>query len=81
MKDFKPGLFKDAVVPEPKLGGDWGGSKNGVSIPGGREGTPGVMPEVTTVDLPGGVDNEGKFSGSSPIANRDATTQALNPKK
>jgi len=47
--------FKDKIAPEQSVdGGDWGGTKNGLEIPGGQKGTAGIMPEVTTVDAPGG---------------------------
>lgn len=45
--------FKDYVVPKPSVGGDWGGVKDGVDIPGGRKGTGGIMPEVTMVPVEG----------------------------
>lgn len=46
-------LYKDCVVPTPGNGGDWGGEKNGVDIPGGQKGTPGIIPEVTLVSVEG----------------------------
>lgn len=51
--EFKS-LFKEAVVPEPGVKGDWGATHDGdTSIGQGAapKGTPGIMPEVTYVDL------------------------------
>jgi len=46
--------FTEHVCPEPNSAGDHGGTRDGYDIPGGEKGTPGVMKEVTTVDVPGG---------------------------
>jgi hypothetical protein len=53
--------FKDKIAPDQDVKGDWGGSTNGVDIPGGQKGTAGIMPEVTFVDAPGGA-NVGESS-------------------
>ncbi len=45
--------FKDYAVPMPSESGDWGGSKNGADIPGGKKGDEGRLPEVTFVKIDG----------------------------
>ena len=42
--------FEGAVISSKDSSGDWANVTNGLDIPGGRKGTAGVMPEVTTVE-------------------------------
>ena len=60
--------FKDCVVPPPGTKSSWGGEKDGTSIPGGRKGTGGIMPEVTTVDVGG--KKPGSKASAAKVANR-----------
>lgn len=68
-------LFKDKVVPDPDLGGNWGGTKDGdTSFQGAEKGTRGKIPEVTFVDVKGG-DKPGATAGvGKEIANRKGST-------
>jgi hypothetical protein len=60
------------VVPTPELGGDWGGTKDGYDIPGGQKGDRGIIPEVTTVDVPGAPQIGGSIGegGGGAVANK-----------
>lgn len=57
---------KDCIVPVPKQGGSWGGTKNGADT--GPKSSGGQLDEVTTVDVGGAKVNQ-KVT-SSKIANR-----------
>lgn len=46
--------FKDYIAPLPNMSGDGVAVRDGLDIPGGQKGTPGKMPEVTTVSIPSG---------------------------
>lgn len=65
--------FGDAAVPDPKIGGNWGGTKGGVDIGGGKS-TGGVIPEVTMVDVEGAPKAGSQISGSTggAIAGKDS---------
>lgn len=63
--------FDDAVVPDPKVGGDWGGTKGGLDIQGGKKSTGGVVPEVTLVSVEGAPKQGAQISETTgPIANK-----------
>lgn len=64
-------LFKDKAVPDPELGGNWGGTKNGdTSFQGAQKGDAGKIPEVTYVDIAGGGKTNSKAGVGSEVANR-----------
>jgi hypothetical protein len=66
--------FVDAIVPDPGLEGDWGGTKDGDTSfqgAGGQKGTSGKIPEVTFVDVQGGPKpGSSATAGATGIANK-----------
>jgi hypothetical protein len=57
MKDFNgiytPGVEFSKICPTPDMAGNQVAVSNGLDINGGQKGTPGIMPEVTTVSVTG----------------------------
>lgn len=60
--------FVDACVPKPSTSGVGVAVTNGIDVAGGAKGTPGIMPEVTIVDIAGG--SPGTKATGKKIANR-----------